>query len=209
MKKIIYLGLALMLGTHAMAQNTIQLPAPDKNVKMSLYEALQNRKSTRSFSDRSVTDATLSQLLWAAVGINRPDGHLTAPTAVNAQDITVYVVRQDGAYLYKAKENVLEQVSHEDLRPAVASRQTFVLDAPVALVIVSDNAKFKGGSTNGPSLSGCMDAGYVSQNICLAAEALGLATVPRATMDKDALAKGLKLTDQQYPLINHPVGFAK
>ena len=69
--------------------------------------------------------------------------------------------------------------------------------------------QFRGGSTNGPTISGAIDAGYVSQNIDLACEALGLVTVPRATMDKDALKKELKLTEAQNPILNHPVGYKK
>ena len=192
-----------------MAQNTIKLPEPDKNVPMTLYQALQQRKSVREYSSKDIDDMKLSQLLWAAVGINRPDGHLTAPTAVNAQDITVYVCRKDGAYLYVAKDNALQKVSDKDLRKEVASAQQFAAEAPISLVIVTDNAKFRGGSTNGPTISGAIDAGYVSQNIDLACEALGLVTVPRATMDKDALKKELKLTDAQNPILNHPVGYKK
>ena len=192
-----------------MAQNTIKLPEPDKNVPMTLYQALQQRKSVREYSSKDIDDMKLSQLLWAAVGINRPDGHLTAPTAVNAQDITVYVCRKDGAYLYVAKDNALQKVSDKDLRKEVASAQQFAAEAPISLVIVTDNAKFRGGSTNGPTISGAIDAGYVSQNIDLACEALGLVTVPRATMDKDALKKELKLTEAQNPILNHPVGYKK
>ena len=192
-----------------MAQNVIKLPEPDKNVPMTLYQALQQRKSVREYSSKDIDDMKLSQLLWAAVGINRPDGHLTAPTAVNAQDITVYVCRKDGAYLYVAKDNALQKVSDKDLRKEVASAQQFAAEAPISLVIVTDNAKFRGGSTNGPTISGAIDAGYVSQNIDLACEALGLVTVPRATMDKDALKKELKLTEAQNPILNHPVGYKK
>ena len=192
-----------------MAQDIVKLPEPDKNVPMTLYQALQQRKSVREYSSKDIDDMKLSQLLWAAVGINRPDGHLTAPTAVNAQDITVYVCRKDGAYLYMAKDNALQKVSDKDLRKEIASAQQFAAEAPISLVIVTDNAKFRGGSTNGPTISGAIDAGYVSQNIDLACEALGLVTVPRGTMDKDALKKELKLTESQNPILNHPVGYKK
>lgn len=209
MKRII-LTVCLTIATACvMAQNTIKLPEPDKNVSMTLYQALQQRKSVREYSSKEFDDMKLSQLLWAAVGINRPDGHLTAPTAINAQDITVYVCRKDGAYLYEAKENALKKVSDKDLRKEVAANQTFAADAPVSLVIVTDNAKFRGGSTNGPTISGAIDAGYVSQNIDLACEALGLCTVPRATMDKEALKKELKLSDTQTLILNHPIGYKK
>lgn len=198
-----------MATTFFVSAQNVKLPEPDKNVSMTLYQALQQRKSVREYSTKDIDDMKLSQLLWAAVGINRPDGHLTAPTAVNAQDITVYVCRKDGAYLYVAKDNTLQKVSDKDLRKSVASAQAFAAEAPISLVIVTDNAKFRGGSTNGPTISGAIDAGYVSQNIDLACEALGLCTVPRATMDKDALQKELKLTDSQNPILNHPIGYKK
>lgn len=198
-----------MATTFFVSAQNVKLPEPDKNVSMTLYQALQQRKSVREYSTKDIDDMKLSQLLWAAVGINRPDGHLTAPTAVNAQDITVYVCRKDGAYLYVAKDNTLQKVSDKDLRESVAANQKFAAVAPISLVIVTDNAKFRGGSTNGPTISGAIDAGYVSQNIDLACEALGLCTVPRATMDKETLKKELKLTDSQNPILNHPVGYKK
>ncbi len=198
-----------MASMSVMAQDVKRLPEPDKNVKMTLFQALQQRKSVREYSDKDIDDMKLSQLLWAAVGINRSDGRLTSPTAINAQDITVYVCRKDGAWLYVAKENALHRVSDKDLRQAIAANQKFAAVAPVSLVIVTDNAKFRGGSTNGPSISGAIDSGYVSQNIDLACEALGLATVPRATMDKETLKKELKLTDDQHAILNHPVGYKK
>jgi len=198
-----------MATTFFVSAQNVKLPEPDKNVSMTLYQALQQRKSVREYSTKDIDDMKLSQLLWAAVGINRPDGHLTAPTAVNAQDITVYVCRKDGAYLYVAKDNTLQKVSDKDLRESVAANQKFAAVAPISLVIVTDNAKFRGGSTNGPTISGAIDAGYVSQNIDLACEALGLCTVPRATMDKETLKKELKLTDSQNPILNHPIGYKK
>ena len=198
-----------MATTFFVSAQNVKLPEPDKNVSMTLYQALQQRKSVREYSTKDIDDMILSQLLWAAVGINRPDGHLTAPTAINAQDITVYVCRKDGAYLYVAKDNTLQKVSDKDLRESVAANQKFAAVAPISLVIVTDNAKFRGGSTNGPTISGAIDAGYVSQNIDLACEALGLCTVPRATMDKEALKKELKLTDSQNAILNHPIGYKK
>lgn len=209
MKKILFSVCFIMASMSVMAQDVKRLPEPDKNIKMTLFQALQQRKSVREYSDKDIDDMKLSQLLWAAVGINRPDGRLTSPTAINAQDITVYVCRKDGAWLYVAKENALHRVSDKDLRQAIAANQKFSAVAPVSLVIVTDNAKFRGGSTNGPSISGAIDSGYVSQNIDLACEALGLATVPRATMDKETLKKELKLTDDQHAILNHPVGYKK
>lgn len=209
MRTIIMLLSLIVASMSASAQDVKKLPEPNKDVKMTLFQSLQQRKSVREYSGKEIDDMKLSQLLWAAVGINRPDGHLTAPTAINAQDITVYVCSKDGAWLYVAKDNALQKVSDKDLRDAVAGRQKFAAEAPISLVIVTDNAKFRGGSTNGPTISGAIDAGYVSQNIDLACEALGLATVPRATMDKEALKTELKLSDTQNAILNHPIGYPK
>lgn len=208
MKHLFIAGAALLLSVTACAQETIKLPAPDKSkTTMSVMDALSQRQSIRSFSDRALTDEQLSLLLWAANGVNRADGRRTAPTAMNRQDIQVYVCRQDGAFLYDAKANALQRVSSQDLRPHVAgSRQPFVKEAPVCLVIVSDQRQF---GPQGSADYGRIDAGYVSQNIYLAATAMGLGTVARAMMDYEPLAKGLALAPEQLLLLNHPVGYVK
>lgn len=189
--------------------DTRSLPAPIKSAKMTLMESLQQRHSVRDFSDKAVSDADLSELLWAACGINRPDTKkITAPSAINAQDILVYVCTKDGAWLYVPDGNSLQKVSDKDLRTAVAGRQETVAVAPVSLVLVSDRTKF-GDRAKGAEVMGAIDAGYVSQNICLACTALGLATVPRMTMDKETLAKELHLDENKTLLVNHPVGYEK
>lgn len=190
----------------ALAAPPVQLPEPNKNVGATLMDVLQKRASVREFSDQEISAETLSLLLWAACGINREDGRLTAPSAINAQDIRLYVLRKDGAYLYQPRENQLQQVTDQDLRPAIAGRQASVAKAPVTLLMVSDQTRF-GNRRNGAQLMGSFDAAYVSENICLAATALGLATVPRMQMDKEALKAGLHLADTDLPLLNNPVGW--
>lgn len=187
------------------AQEQIALPQPSKTLKTTVVEALQNRHSTREFSDRQFSDQDLATLLWAANGINREDGRRTAPSAVNAQDIDIYVVRADGAYLWQYKENTLKRVSDEDLRPLVAAGQDFVLGAPVSLVLVSDNARFG----NKPSPFAMADAAYVSQNICVYCSAAGWACCPRASMNKEGLRKALQLADSQEAFLNNTVGYCK
>jgi nitroreductase len=140
---------------------------------------------------------------WAACGKNRADGRITAPSAVNAQDVMVFVCRSDGAYLYDGQKNTLTLVSSKDLRKAIAGRQSFAATAPVALVLVSDLNKLPQGN----KMLGAMDAGYVSENICLACTALGLATVPRATMDHTVLTRELQLTENQELMLNNPIGY--
>ena len=166
--------------------------------------ALQQRKSERAYAKKTIDKQTLSTLLWAACGYNRPaERRITAPSVINAQDICVYVCLPDGAYRYDPDQQALELVVKEDLRPRVAGRQDFAKSAPVCLVLVSRLGKFRKPRRE----YGAMDAGYVSENICLACTALGLATVPRATMDIDALRQQLRLGDQDVLLLNHPVGY--
>lgn len=182
-----------LISTSCKAQDNIQLPKPSMDNNVTLMQSLQNRHSSREFADMDIPDDVLSTVLWAACGINRPEsGKITAPSAINAQDIVVYVVRKDGTYRYEPKENALAKVSNKDLRPLVAGRQSFAADAPISLVLVSDHSKFPGQMPDEPKARmGLIDAGYVSENICLICSALGLNTVPRMTMDTDALKKEL------------------
>ena len=187
------------------AQEVKQLPQPDMQLGVTLTEALQKRRSDREYNaDRDITDQQLSQILWAACGVNRPDKKLlTIPTAINAQDIQVYVCRKDGVALYQPYDNTLKKVSGEDIRPLLAERQQNMKNAPVFLLIVSDQEKFR----HNAEVYGAMDAGYASQDICLMCAALGLKTVPRAMMNKEAVAKALGLGDKQILELNHPIGY--
>lgn len=206
MKRIILLGVSFLVGMSAMAQSEIQLPTPELNANMSLFQSLLNRKSVRAYMDKDVDNATLSALLWAAAGISRPaEGKITAASAINAQDIQIYVCKSNGAYRWDPANNLLTRVTQEDLRADIADRQTAVAKAPVMLVLVSNQDKF-GGRDAGKTF-GHMDAGYVSQNIYLASAALGLGTVARWGMNRDSLKGKLKLTDNQVLELNHPVGW--
>ena len=200
-----------MAATSCKAQDNIQLPKPSMDNKVTLMQALQNRHSTREYADKQIPDDVLSTVLWAACGINRPgEGKITAPSAINVQDIQVYVVRQDGAYLYQPKDNSLEKVSSKDLRAAVAGRQSFAASAPVSLVLVSNHNKFPQQMPREvKTRMGVVDAGYISENICLACSALELNTVPRMTMDTEALKKELGLDDNYDLVLNSQIGYPK
>lgn len=192
----------LIMGTST--AQTIQLPKPEMTLKTTLMEALAQRRSERNYSDKEIPLQQLSNLLWAANGINRSNGKRTAPSAINAQDIDIYVAGEKGAYYYNVQANTLEFITAEDLRPAAANGQDFVMQAPIVLILVTDAAKFR---NPGAAKFGDMDAGYVSQNICLYCAAAGLATVPRAIMDADALKDGLKLKETQRVCLNSPIGY--
>ena len=201
----------LLTATSCKAQDNILLPKPSMDNKVTLMQALENRHSTREYADKQIPDDVLSTVLWAACGINRPgEGKITAPSAINAQDIQVYVVRQDGAYLYQPKDNSLEKVSSKDLRAAVAGRQSFAADAPVSLVLVSNHNKFpQQMPREAKTRMGVVDAGYISENICLACSALELNTIPRMTMDTEALKKELGLDDNYDLVLNSQIGYQK
>lgn len=196
--------------TEIPADSIIQLMEPDKTFDVSLMQALSDRKSRREFSNKQISLEELSSLLWAANGINREDGRRTAPSAVNSQDIDIYVCMASGAYLYDAKESQLKLITTEDLRLAVAAQQQ--VEAPLFLVMVADVSRYPEGLASQREVVeklACMDAGYVSGNIGLFCSAAQLATVPRASMDKEALTKALNLTDTQILVLNNPVGYMK
>lgn len=200
--------LFLVTALNAKDMKEIKLNTPDKTRGSLFMKAMNERKSIREFSSRQLSLQDLSDLLWAANGINRPEsGKRTAPSALNKQDIDIYVILPSGAYLYDATANVLRLVASGDHRKAVAGQQDFVLDAPVSLVLVSDISRFNMGNTENVKLMAAMDAGIVSQNINLFCAATGLATVSRASMDKDKIREILRLKDTQLPLMNNPVGY--
>ncbi len=190
--------------------NIIKLPEPDLSLDKTLMKALQNRHSTREFSGKEIPLEVLSTILWAGCGVNRPqEGKITAPSAINKQDILVYVVRKDGAYLYNPQDNTLDKVAEEDLRGAVAGPQEFAATAPVSLVYVSNQNKFPNEIPSGAkAVMGAIDAGYVSENVSLVCTALGLSTVPRMTMDTASLRKGLNLCEGQELLLNQQIGYS-
>ena len=205
MRKLFILAIMTLLSMSTMAQNVQQLPTPKFDKKsngVSLVETLQRRESVREYSAEAITDQELSNILWAACGINRPDSkRLTSPTAMNAQDIIVYVCRADGAWRYDALQNSLTRITELDLRKAIGGRQEFAVNAPVCLLLVSDISKLRGNRE-----FGAMDAGYVSENIYLVCAAMGMKTVARAMMERDALVRELGLNDSQIPMLNHPIG---
>lgn len=213
MKNILTIACAafLMAATSCKAQDNVQLTKPSMDNQVTLMQALQNRHSTREYAEKAIPDNVLSTVLWAACGINRPgEGKITAPSAINAQDILVYVVRKDGTYLYQPKDNCLQKVSSKDLRTAVAGRQSFAASAPVSLLLVSNHNKFPQQSSYEAKVRmGIVDAGYVSENICLACSALGLNTVPRMTMDTETLKKELGLDDNYDLVLNNQIGYPK
>jgi SagB-type dehydrogenase family enzyme len=194
---------------NAQELETVKLNKPYMARGETVMKALENRKSVRSFQDRELSFQDLSDLLWAAVGVNREDGRRTAPSAMNRQEVDVYVVLKDGAYLYNAAEHVLQPVAAGDYRNFVKGEQEFENPAPLYLVIVADIKKMGDVTQEQTKMMCAMDAGIVCQNINIFCAATALATVPRAWMNKEELKKILKLSDNQYIMLNNPVGYPK
>ena len=188
--------------------STIALPAVDPHGGMPLMEALAARRSSREFAPDPLPLPLLSGLLWAAFGINRPDGGRTAPTAINAQEIDVFVALPTGAYLYDAATNTLTLVAATDVR-RVTGYQDFVDEAPLDLVYVSDHTRLRMVPAAQRESYSSAAAGAICQNVYLYAAANGLATVIRAWIDRDAIADALGLTHDQQVLLSQTVGYPR
>ena len=187
----------------------LKLPPPNLNSGKSLMQSLQARKSSRDFSTKKLPMEVLSNLLWAACGINRPEsGRRTAPSAVNWQEIDIYVAMADGLYLYNAKEHVLKPVIKQDIRE-LTGKQTFVKDAPVNLIYVADYSRMGGGNAEERNSYSAADTAFIAQNVYLYCASEGLATVVRGSIDRDALAKAMQLRDNQKIVLSQTVGYPK
>jgi nitroreductase len=238
---ILVLGFALSFA-QTPELKTIKLNDPGKTRGLPVMQAFALRASVRDWSDKDLSLQDLSDLLWAADGINRPDGRRTAPSAMNAQDVDIYVFMKDGAYKYDAAGQALIPIIAGDYRLTVTpprgggpsakpmakpgekpeaapqppppgakpeAKPAPSTPAPVLLILVTDISKFRMGETEGKLRYGTLDVGIVSENIGVFCAGTGLATRPRAGMDTAKIKELLKLTDTQYPLMNHPVGYPK
>lgn len=212
MKRLLLPSLALCCGLSASAQD-VDLPAPNvQRSTLSMMQTLATRHSVREYANRQLSMQDLSDLCWAACGQTRDDKHITAPSAMNRQEIRLFVFTQKGVYEYNPGENRLVENVKGDHRGLVAGTQgfsqDFVLTAPVSLVMVIDFKRF-GSSDQRAVMMGCVDAGNVSENVNLFCQAAGLCTVPRATMDVEGIRALLGFTEEQLPIMNNPVGYPK
>ncbi len=207
MKQLI--TIVLLMTSMTISAQDITLPQPETaGSSMSVLEALAKRHSVREFADKDLSLEQLSTLCWAACGESRDNEHITAASAMNRQEIRLFVFLKDGVYEYLAHENVLKHAADGDHRDLIAGPQEFVLAAPVVLVMVVDYDKFGMYDEHIKQMC-CVDAGNVSENVNLYCEAVGLATVPRGTMDAEGVQQLLGLNERQVPVMNNPVGWPK
>jgi SagB-type dehydrogenase family enzyme len=200
--------LALTLITGSLLAQPIDLPAPQKTGGLPLMETLAKRATARAFDVKALSQQQISSLLWAAFGVNRPDGKRTAPSARDFQETDIYVLLKDGAYVYNAQSNRLELAVAADLR-ALGGTQSFVKDAPVTLVFVADFAKMGKGGDEGKKNTANIDIGYISQNVYLFCASEGLATGARGSVDRKALGTKLNLRPDQQIILAQSVGYPK
>jgi SagB-type dehydrogenase family enzyme len=187
----------------------VQLLKPQVDGGRPLMQVLKDRSTSRSFSAEKLQLQVLSNLLWAAFGINRPDsGKRTAPSAMNWQEIDIYVAAADGLYLYDAKAHLLQPVLSDDIR-AMTGRQPFVKEAPINLVYVADFTRTGTASQEDKELYSAADTGFISENVYLYCASEGLATVVRGSIDRAALAKAMKLRPDQKIILAQTVGHPK
>ena len=187
----------------------IPLPKPQMEGGRPLMDVLKDRQSTKEFADKRLSDQVLSDLLWAAWGINRPEtGKRTAPSSRNCQEMDVYVTRADGVYLFDAQAHALKPVLDEDIRAATGG-QEYVKTAPINLVYVADYAKMADKTDDAKQRTSAIDTGLISQNVYLYCASEGLGTVVREVGNKPALAKMMGLREDQHIVLAQSVGYPK
>lgn len=207
MKKTVISFVVLLSWTICSAQviETVPLPPALKTGGMPLMEAFQLRKSQRSFSSKELTSQQLSNLLWAAYGINRPDGFRTVPAAKNWFEYDIYLLKSDGWFLYEVKKHALLKMGNEDLR-VFGGTQDFVKAAPAILVYVADFGRMNDTTDELRKFFSAVDVGYISQNVYLWCASEGLATIILGQVDKIKVREVLKLKPDQQVILSQPVG---
>lgn len=187
----------------------IKLLAPQTKGGRPFMQVLKDRKSTREFSSKELPLQVLSNMLWAACGVNRSDsGKRTAPSALNWQEVDVYVATARGLYLYDVKAHALQPVLAEDIR-SLTGRQSYVHEAPVNLIYVADQAKMGERAADEKVFYSAADTAFIGQNVYLYCASEGLATVVRGSIDRPALEKAMRLRPEQKVILAQSVGYPK
>jgi len=184
------------------------LPPPRSTGGQPLTEALKLRRSTREYSDRPLPAQIMSDLLWAAFGINRPSGDRTAPYWRHIMVMDIYVAMADGVWLYEPKAHTLLPHLKDDIR-AQTGLQDFVATAPLNLVYVAHGERMTDISSEERRLYASVDTGFIGQNVYLFCASEGLATVFRGAVDYPKLTRTLRLPDQQFVTFAQTVGYPR
>ena len=184
------------------------LPAPSKEGGMPLMQALSLRRSTREFSPRKLPDQVLSDLLWAAYGVNRPGGDRTAPSWRHVIVIDIYAAMEDGLWLYEPQRHALIAHPTGDIR-AQTGRQDFPANAPLNLVYVAHGERMRELTPENRTLFCSVDSAFIGQNVYLYCASAGLATVFRGAVDYPKLARAMRLPEDEFVTFAQTVGYPK
>lgn len=203
---LLFIAIMSISNLHAQEGEIIPLDEPQKTGGMPLFEALDKRQTIRSYSPEKLNQQDLSNLLWAAFGINRVDGKRTAPSARNWQHFDIYLIMASGWYIYEPNDHALIKLGDDDLREQ-AGMQDFVKTAPLNLIFVSDHERITGINPERKDFYSAVDVGFISQNVYLYCASEGLATVVRGMVDKDTLHKVLKLKPSQHVVLGQTIGY--
>ena len=189
----------------------ISLPQPQIEAGMSVMQALEKRKTSRSFSDTDISPSQLSNILWAANGINRPESNgRTNPAALGVHSVEVYVVTAEEIYLYQPQNHTLQPIAEGDFRMTTTTGQTFVGNAPLTLVYVGNSSVWEASgrvpSDDKQVLYDSIAAGAMTQSVALIAAAEGIGTCVRGSIDHDAFGEAAHLQDGQMILLAQTLG---
>lgn len=215
-KKILYQSLVILFVLSAIPSyllteeiEPVTLLKPQVTTGKPLMQVFNKRRSTREFSKKKLPIQVLSNLLWAANGVNRPDsGKRVAPSAINMQEIDIYVALEEALYRYDAKNHILAPVISKDIR-GDTGKQAFVKHAPVNLIYVADMSRMKQIKIEDREFYAATDTGFISQNVYLFCASEGLATVVRGLIDKTALAEKMELKEFQKIILSQTIGYPK
>ena len=195
--------------TFAEGLKPVQLLKPQIDRGRPLMQVLKDRSSSRSFRTEKLPIQVLSNLLWAAFGVNRADtGKRTAPSAMSWQEVDIYVAMAEGLYQYDAKDHILKPILPDDIR-GLTGRQEFVKEAPVNLIYVADFSRMGTAAKEDKDLYSAADTGFISQNVYLYCASEGLATVVRGSIDRQTLSKVMRLRPDQKVILAQSVGYPK
>ena len=196
------------MSLYAQGPKIIPLSKPSKTRGTDMMTTLWNRSSTTKFDTAEMKIVDISDLLWAANGINRPESYKrTAPSSYNSQDVDIYVFLRSGIYRYEPDKHILFLIQTGDHRNLVSYQQEFVLDSKQILLFVSDISRFQNGEKQDKLDWANIDTGLAAQNVLLFCASNGFLARPRVNMDKNAIREALGLDESQYPILNIPVSY--
>lgn len=210
--KLITATALLTLSFSACAQKApkvIQLLEPTYDEGLTLMQALKARKSSSRFTEKEISLQDLSNIMWAAVGVNRPDGKRTAPTGSNRQEIEVYAFFKTGAYYYNYKNHTLELVKEGDFRSLTG--RNGAENAYLNLLFFADTSKTERENPDGGGAAtvSYVDVGYVSQNVYLACANAGIGSRARGGWNQQQLVETLGIPPSLWVVLGQTVGYCE